>query len=80
MPYYEIRYVRSYGPLTDYVRIKFGTHTPEIAAKSRELSGDLVVEIENGKPVRVCQEDFWLFDWEKKDSKCYARKMQRMYQ
>lgn len=43
----------------------------------RATSGDLVGYIE-GSQFLVDQSDEWLFDWEKEDPTCYARRMQRM--
>lgn len=39
----------------------------------RNMSGDLVVDSD----FKIVQDDCWLFDWEKKDEGCYARKNMR---
>ena len=36
----------------------------------RQLAGDLVFE-EGGQ---ICEDQFWLFNWEKRDPNCYARR------
>lgn len=41
----------------------------------RSVAGDLVGIYRNGT-FYVDQSDTWLFDWEKNDPGCYARKMQ----
>jgi hypothetical protein len=43
------------------------------AAEMREMAGDLVFS-DSGE---IDQGEDWLYDWEKKDSNCYARKQQR---
>lgn len=47
--------------------------TKEKAAQVRTVSGDLVFNDDG----TINQEDFWLFDWEKQDENCYARKQQK---
>ena len=41
--------------------------------KDRIVSGDLVLN----EDYSICQEDFWLFEWEKRDDTSYARKKQK---
>lgn len=50
-----------------------------VVLTKRELSGDLLVHPIHGDPdhFMVDQSDTWLFNWEKNDPECYARKMQR---
>lgn len=43
---------------------------------NRMVAGDLVGQIK-GDEFYVDQSDEWLFDWERQDPKCYARKRQR---
>jgi hypothetical protein len=45
--------------------------TLEQACAKRVMSGDLVVEESSS---RVVDDDSWLFEWEKADSSCYARR------
>jgi len=42
------------------------------AVRSRVVAGDLVFNNDN----TINQSEDWLWDWEKKDPKCYARKAQ----
>lgn len=43
----------------------------------RKVSGDIVGDIQ-GDQFHVDQSDTWLFDWEKEDPNCYARRMQTL--
>lgn len=45
------------------------------AAELRQVSGDLVF-LDSGE---ILQGESWLFEWEKQDSNCYARKMQKAH-
>lgn len=60
--------------------------------EARMLSGDLVVYVQDHESQErdgrgsvqirrtyktICQGDDWLFEWEKKQPKCYARTMQQ---
>lgn len=77
MTFYEVHYRRWINTVDDYVRIGHGTHDLPQAAAQRGVSGDLVVEIENGKAIRVCPELSWLWDWERADPKEYAHRAAR---
>lgn len=43
------------------------------AKKRREVAGDLIFN----EDLTINQSDEWLFDWEKKNENCYARKCQK---
>lgn len=50
-------------------------HHHYLTVGERAVAGDLVGEFKDGK-FHVDQSDTWLFDWEKTDPNCYARRMQ----
>ena len=69
---YSIVSRRWYDTPEDMVVLHSGILSIQEVRKLRLISGDLVVD-KNGI---VIQHDKWLFDWEKKDPTCYARKAQ----
>lgn len=69
MPY-AIHWRRDFHTKRDFSLIA-EFHCLEDAAKARKLSGELVVNVSTGNCV---DSDCWLWDWEKEDPNCYARK------
>lgn len=67
---YEVHHRRYYNTPNDFALIA-KCKTLEEAKKKRVVSGDLVVHAHNHKIVVNSE---WLWDWEKKDSYCYARR------
>jgi hypothetical protein len=57
-----------FGKPDHYKLLAYGTL--EECISKRKVSGDLVLD-PNGN---VCKDDSWLWDWEKKDPKCYAQR------
>lgn len=57
------------------VFMKDNDHIGGIIVSERIVSADIVGTMRDGV-FHVDQSDSWLFDWEKADPKCYARKMQ----
>ena len=70
---YQVHFRRSAHSKKDYVLIEpsLGLNTLEKAKAARSVSGDLVVSWHTHE---VIQSEDWLFDWEKADPNCYARK------
>lgn len=59
---------------TDKYGVILGSYlSPAGAFMERKHTGDLVFENDG----EISQDDFWLFDFEKEDPNCYARRMQR---
>jgi hypothetical protein len=67
---YAIHYRRDLHDRDSTLLVIGGLATLEEANARRTVSGDLVVDSEN----RVVKDDAWLFEWEKKDPTCYARR------
>jgi len=42
------------------------------ASENRRVSGDLVYD---ARTMEIVKDQTWLFDWEKKDSECYVKRM-----
>lgn len=49
--------------------------TLEALSAQRKLSGDLVFDLDTGE---IVQDDAWLFQWEREDPECYARRCMKM--
>ena len=60
-----------FGRPNKYVVLKSGSLIECVAA--RALSGDLILNPQG----KVIQSNAWLFDWEKTNPNCYAKKMQK---
>ena len=69
---YEVRFINDRDPARNFHRVT-ACNSLLRAAAARVTSGDLVVDMLTGK---VVEDDAWLFDWEKTDPTCYARRMQ----
>lgn len=54
-----------------YVVVAKGLSTLEEARKARQVSGDIVVHHNTSNLVR---DEVWLFDYEKNDNSCYAKR------
>ena len=67
---YAIHFRKDFNTPNNFTIIADNLSLPE-AKRLRVVSGDLVV---NQKTKKVVQSDYWLWDWEKKDPSCYARK------
>ena len=52
-----------------------GLTSLESAREARKVSGDLVVDLRTGL---VVDNEDWLWDWEKNDPTCYARRAMEM--
>lgn len=74
MTYYEVHHQRRFDSLNDYVRIGYGTHDLATAAALRVVSGDLVVEVQHGRTLRVCPDPAWLWGWERGNARSYAQR------
>lgn len=60
-----------------YINDHTGDYTPlgssdqlSAAASMRVVSGDLIFDSVTGE---ICQDESWLFEWERQDLACYAR-------
>ena len=67
---YSIHFRRKADSRDDSSLIAEHIPTLEEAGRKRAVSGDLVVDSNN----RVVQDESWLFDWEKQQPDCYARR------
>lgn len=88
MPRYQLVYGRP-----ENFRVFFEHDSLWEVTKRREVSGDIILEtthsltrVENGVlgeeiittiHRQVVQGDMWLWDWEREDPSCYARRCQR---
>lgn len=70
---FAIHFRRDYNTVCDFVVVEEHLAKEDVAFK-RAASGDLVIDECTGK---VVQEDWWLFEWEKAEPECYARRAQR---
>lgn len=73
---YAIHFRRNARTRNDFVRLdQNGFATLDFAKEARKLSGDLVVDLRTGL---VVDSEEWLWDWEKADPMCYARRAMKM--
>jgi len=68
---YEIHYRRGYDTPRDYCVIARNIPSLREAGLLRICSGDLVV---HARTLITVDSDEWLYDWEKSNPDCYAKK------
>ena len=68
---YIIAFQRDWTPF-DFTVVGQAT-TLDDARETRVVSGDLVFDSETGKI--VSHDDTWLWEWERRDPRCYAKRM-----
>ena len=71
---FAIHYRRDVGTKDDFVLIAKGLATLHQARNRRKMPGDLVVD-DSG---RVVNSEDWLFEWEKTQPECFARRAMRL--
>lgn len=72
---YILAWVKDCWPSNPRSYIKLGSfRTLKEAARARQMTGDLVFNLESGE---IEQSQEWLFDWERKDPNCYAVRNQK---
>lgn len=71
---YAIHYRKYYDTTDIFQEVVVGIRSLAEAKNLRSVSGDLVVNQETNKVVSGAD---WLFDWEKSDPNCYARRAQK---
>lgn len=69
---YEIHFRRNFDTPRDYVRggTRMYSNLREARA-ARQVSGDLVIDTYT---MRVVADESWLWEWERLDPSCYARR------
>ena len=67
---FAIHVRRNFDTLDDFVLVAKDLTSLEEARDRRVVSGDLVVD---GKG-KVVKDEGWLFDWERANPNCYARR------
>lgn len=66
-----VAYIRDYPPFDGALIAAY--LTMEAAREARQVAGDLVFNPDH----TISQSDEWLWDWEKANPNCYARRAQR---